>query len=245
MPLCKQLSYIISLRNYEDFWAIAAIFVSGIPLWLGSEDPCGHDSTLPLALRACEPSSAAMATLNRRTALTLLGASLLPATAGAQSAPLDRLRGGGLVILMRHAQTTPGTGDPPGFRLDDCATQRNLSEAGIAQARAIGAALRAERVGVGRVLSSRWCRCLDTARLLDLGTVEPFEPLNSFFGEGDAGGAQGAAVREFVRGWQGAGNAVMVTHQVNITALTDVFPASGEAVVVTGAMEQVGRLRLG
>ena len=94
---------------------------------------------------------------------------------------LDQLREGGFVLLLRHAQTVPGTGDPPGFTLDDCATQRNLSDEGREQARRIGARLRKERVPVGRVLTSAWCRCRETARLLELGPVEHLQPLDSFF----------------------------------------------------------------
>src|SRR5690606_18848597 len=77
----------------------------------------------------------------------------------------ERLRAGGLVLLMRHAETTPGTGDPPGFRLEDCATQRNLSIAGREQARAVGAALARRGVKIATVLSSPWCRARETAML--------------------------------------------------------------------------------
>ena len=76
---------------------------------------------------------------------------------------------GGRIILMRHAATVPGTGDPPGFRLGDCATQRLLSDAGREQAKAIGAALRERGVSADRVLSSAWCRSVDTAELMDVG----------------------------------------------------------------------------
>ena len=133
---------------------------------------------------------------------------------------------------MRHATTTPGVGDPPNFRLSDCATQRLLSDAGRAQAKAIGAASTEQGVKVDRVLSSAWCRCVDTAELMDLGPVEVFEPLNSFFATGDAAARQTEAVRKLIRDWKGPGTLVLVTHQVNVTALTDIFPASGEMVVL-------------
>jgi phosphohistidine phosphatase SixA len=90
------------------------------------------------------------------------------------------LGGGGQIVLMRHATTSPGVGDPPGFRPAECATQRNLTDAGRDEARRIGAAFRARRVPVGRVLSSHWCRCLETARLA-FGRAEPWEPLDSVF----------------------------------------------------------------
>jgi phosphohistidine phosphatase SixA len=181
----------------------------------------------------------------RRSLLTLATALAARPAAAQADDPLARLRAGGHALVMRHARTEPGTGDPPGFRLEDCSTQRNLSAAGREQARAIGALLRGARVPVDRVLSSRWCRCLETARLLDMGEVEPFPPIDSFFADRGRRGPQTEAVRAFLRGWRGPGNVVMVTHQVNVTALTGVFPASGEGVVVTVPdAGTAGRLRL-
>jgi len=82
------------------------------------------------------------------------------------------LRAGRHVALMRHTDAPGGVGDPPGFRLDDCATQRNLSAKGRADAARIGARLRSELIAVERIVSSQWCRCMDTATLLELGPVE-------------------------------------------------------------------------
>ena len=142
------------------------------------------------------------------------------------------LRGGGMVVLLRHAQA-PGTGDPPGFRLGDCSTQRNLSSEGREQASQIGAQFTANHIPIERVLSSEWCRCLETARLAFGDRVEPFPALNSFFSTQDAEGAQTRAVRALVEGWRGhAGVLVLVTHQVNVTALTGVYPAEGEVLVL-------------
>ena len=103
---------------------------------------------------------------------------LLPLSAAAQTQPDEAalwaaLRAGGHVALIRHA-LAPGTGDPAGFRVDDCATQRNLSPTGRAQARAIGERFRANGIDTAAVLSSQWCRCLDTARELALGEITPF-----------------------------------------------------------------------
>ena len=69
------------------------------------------------------------------------------------------------MVLIRHAITTPGVGDPPGFRLEDCSTQRNLTDAGRAHARRIGEEWRARKISIGRLVSSPWCRCLETAEL--------------------------------------------------------------------------------
>ncbi|WP_372002149.1 histidine phosphatase family protein [Tistrella mobilis] len=134
--------------------------------------------------------------------------------------------------LMRHA-TAPGTGDPDHFRLDDCTTQRNLSEAGRAEARETGRLLRAAGLADAAVLTSRWCRAADTAREMDLGKVEPFPPLDSFFRDRSR---EDAARRDILAriADRKAGDPplIMVSHQVNITAVTGIFPASGEIVVV-------------
>lgn len=89
------------------------------------------------------------------------------------------------VVLLRHA-IAPGTGDPENFQLDDCSTQRNLSEEGRQQAIAIGKAFQSRNVPVKAVLSSQWCRCLETAELMNVGPVEPFSALNSFFRDRNA-----------------------------------------------------------
>ena len=155
------------------------------------------------------------------------------------------LAGGGQVVVMRHASTDPGVGDPAHLRLEDCATQRNLSAAGREEARRIGEALRARGVPIGQVLSSRWCRCLETARLA-FGKGEPWPPLDSFFRDRGREPAQTAAVRARAAERPSAGNLIIVTHQVNITALTGLFPAQGEMVVLTpqdhGTFRIAGRL---
>ncbi len=183
----------------------------------------------------------------RRRDLPLAAASILAmARSAGADGTLDRLRDGGLVLLMRHARTVPGTGDPPDFRLDDCSTQRNLSEVGREQARGIGARLRQERVPVGRILTSAWCRCRETAELLDLGPVERLPALNSFFEDRSQREASRAGMLDYIAAWRGPGNAILVTHQVNVTAASGVFPASGEIVVMTAGTDPqvLGRLRL-
>ncbi len=137
----------------------------------------------------------------------------------------------GTVLLMRHAQTDPGTGDPPGFALGQCSTQRNLSADGRAQARRIGALLKQQGLTPQRVRSSAWCRCQDTATLA-FGQMEPWEALNSFFEGGDTQGAQTAALRKALAAVPAGQVEAWVTHQVNITALTGIYPASGEVLVL-------------
>tara|TARA_B100000700_G_scaffold28785_1_gene27652 strand:+ start:34879 stop:35517 length:639 start_codon:yes stop_codon:yes gene_type:complete len=181
-------------------------------------------------------------------ALLLLATGLsAPREAEAQedNAAWAALASGGHVALMRHA-LAPGTGDPAGFALDDCATQRNLSTEGRAQARAIGERFRERGIAVTEVRASRWCRCLDTAELLGLGEVIPTPALDSFFRDRGAADRQTRELGELIDAWNGEGALVLVTHQVNITALTGVYPRSGEILVLApedGALELVGRLK--
>ncbi|WP_353248766.1 histidine phosphatase family protein [Salinisphaera sp. T31B1] len=153
-----------------------------------------------------------------------------PALAADDTALWHRLASGEAIALMRHA-SAPGTGDPAGFVLDDCATQRTLSAAGRTEARAIGQRFREHGIARASVYSSQWCRCLETARLLGLGPVRPLPALNSFFEDRDKGRARTAAIEQRLAEAD-TGVQILVTHQVNITALTGVFPASGEIVVV-------------
>lgn len=150
----------------------------------------------------------------------------------------------GTHILMRHAEA-PGTGDPTGFELGNCATQRNLSEAGRDQARRVGAAIMERGIEVDRILASQWCRASETARLLGLGAVEEDGALNSFFGNRETSRRQSDAFVRMLSDLDRNGErAILVTHQVNITALTDVFPASGELILVRvsdGDLEVLGR----
>ncbi|RST81531.1 histidine phosphatase family protein [Aquibium carbonis] len=171
---------------------------------------------------------------------------VMAAPASADETDRALLAEGGRTVLIRHA-TAPGTGDPAHFDVNDCATQRNLSEAGRAQARRIGERFAAWGVTVEAVLSGRWCRSLDTARLaFGAERVEPFEPLDSFFRDRSAEPGQTAATKARIAGFEGDGVLVMVTHQVNITALTGIVPAQGEAIVVEPSGDEivvVGRIR--
>lgn len=145
---------------------------------------------------------------------------------------LDALARPGAIVLFRHA-TAPGVGDPPAFRLGDCSTQRNLSEQGRAEARAIGDQFRRHGVVVGAVLSSQWCRARETARLAFGDRVQQEPAFNSFFSQGQLQReAQTEGARRLLRQWKGPGVLVVVTHQVNITALTGRGTRSGEGVVV-------------
>ena len=188
----------------------------------------------------------------RRAALKLawiMAIVLANATPGSWAASddvVERLRTGGHALLIRHA-LAPGFGDPENFRLGDCATQRNLSEAGRAQARAIGDWLRARGIERARVYSSQWCRCLETAELLGLGKVTELPALNSFFERTQDREPSLAVLRGFfARQPRDAELMVLVTHQVTISAISGEFAASGTGVLVAlepdGAVRTVARM---
>lgn len=165
--------------------------------------------------------------------VVLLACLAVNATAGdaVQSRAWDALREGRAVLLIRHA-TAPGLGDPPGFVLDDCASQRNLDSRGRAEARRWGQLLRAQGIEQPRLFSSRWCRALETAAEMALGPVQPLPALDSFFVRRERAEQQTAALRRTLDSLPSGAPVVLVTHQVNITRLTGVFPRSGEGLIV-------------
>jgi phosphohistidine phosphatase SixA len=138
--------------------------------------------------------------------------------------------------LLRHT-LAPGTGDPPEFILGRRETQRNLSEEGREQAKRIGDLFRAHGITEARVFSSEWYRCRDTAELLDLGPVNLLPALNSFFQNYEQKDARTESLKVWLSQQEIDKPFVLVTHQVNITALTGVYPSSGEIVVVEKTAE--------
>ena len=157
---------------------------------------------------------------------------VLPSTAAADERRWTLLPGGGQVVLIRHGLTTPGTGDPPGFRLEDCATQRNLVDEGRRESQRVGEAFRARKVPVARVLSSPWCRCVETARLA-FGGSETWTPLSNLFGRPENREEQVRQMRARVSEPPQGGNLILVSHGSTIAALTGINPDTAEMVVVT------------
>ncbi len=162
-------------------------------------------------------------------------------TALADEALWKRIAQGGVAVMIRHAQTVPGVGDPPGFRIGDCSTQRNLSEEGRAQARRLGAAFKARGIKPARVLSSQWCRCIDTATEA-FGRQQPEPALNSFFDDRGTAPAQSEAVRKLIAGVKRSEVLVLVTHQVNITAIAGEAAVQGEMFVFVPAGKDSAKL---
>ena len=141
------------------------------------------------------------------------------------------LKEGRAVLMLRHA-LAPGTGDPVGFVLGDCSTQRNLNDTGREQARAWKAFLAEHGIDEARVFSSQWCRCLETAQEMNMGPVTEWPALNSFFRNRGDGPQQTRETIKLVNSLGQGAPVLMVSHQVNVTALTGIFPASNEGVIL-------------
>ena len=139
---------------------------------------------------------------------------------------------GNKIILIRHS-LAPGGGDPAGFKINDCKSQRNLSRKGINQSKKIGKLFKKNKVPVDQVLSSQWCRCKDTAKYA-FGNYKEFTPLNSTF-QSPYNKNEEKQLKElynFVKKWNGKGrNLVLVTHYSIITAVTNAVPSSGEIII--------------
>jgi len=139
---------------------------------------------------------------------------------------------GDKIIMIRHA-LAPGRGDPKGFKIDDCTTQRNLDEIGINQSKNIGKLFIEKKIKIDQVLSSQWCRCKDTAKYA-FKNYKEFSALNSTFSPpfDKKEKQQIEELRNFVQKWDGqGGNLILVTHYVVILAMTGRAPSSGELVI--------------
>lgn len=157
--------------------------------------------------------------------------------AHADEAGLAALKAGGHVAMVRHGLTTPGAGDPLGFKLEDCGTQRNLIDDGRAESRKLGATLRANDIKIDRVLSSEWCRCMETAELIGMGRVRTEPALNNLYGRPQNRAPQVKAMRALIAGWKGPGNLLLSTHGANMGALLGINPGTAEGVVLKPAPE--------
>ncbi len=139
---------------------------------------------------------------------------------------------GDKIIFIRHA-LAPGRGDPKGFKIDDCKTQRNLNQEGINQSKKIGKLFNEKKIKIDQVLSSQWCRCKDTARYA-FDNFKEFTALNSTFSPpyDKREKQQIKELKNFIQNWNGQGkNLILVTHYVVILAITGEAPSSGELVI--------------
>jgi phosphohistidine phosphatase SixA len=180
--------------------------------------------------------------------LALASVSAVPTFAQGDTRAL--LKQPGYVVFMRHSDApgSGGYGDPPGYRLDDCATQRNLSDEGRAHAKRTGEAFRKHGLTFDRVLTSPWCRCKETAQLAIGKEAEIFAPLSNLVGRFEHRDEQVKALKAYLAGLQPNVRVLFVTHGIVINALTGVSPASGEMVIVKpgpgGEPKVAGRLEV-
>ena len=145
----------------------------------------------------------------------------------------DPAKDGDKIILIRHSKA-PGFGDPQGFKIKDCKTQRNLSKEGIDQSKKIGKLFQKNQIKIDQVLSSQWCRCKDTAKYA-FKNFKEFSALNSTFQPPYDKNAKNQIkeLKDYIQNWKGnEGNLVLITHYIIITAITDVVPRSGEIVII-------------
>jgi phosphohistidine phosphatase SixA len=174
--------------------------------------------------------------LRRRGFLALLLGTALGQRVAAQAQGGDAawraLAGDGAVAIIRHAKAPGPSPDPPGARLEDCATQRNLSAEGRAQAAKIGTLWRERRAKLGKVISSPWCRCRDTARLMGLGEPEIDHALYNLLARPPDRDAKVEAFKKLIREWKGPGALVLVTHGITMRAVVGTEGGEGGIVVV-------------
>jgi phosphohistidine phosphatase SixA len=188
------------------------------------------------------PSRAAAAALAVLVAAAWL--ILAPSPAGADdSAALRALRSGGVAVFLRHGQTTPGVGDPPGWKLGDCSTQRNLDAAGRAQAKRVGEWFSRERIVPTVVRNSPWCRTRDTATLA-FKRSEDWSALANLFENRKPEKTNVDEVRRYVAALRKGDIAVLVSHGSSISAFVGEYLAQGEAVVVRAERDAKGEVKM-
>lgn len=175
-----------------------------------------------------------MSPLNQTIASFIFSLSFLFLSPLAKASLANNLEDGQHVLLMRHADA-PGFGDPAGYVVSKCSTQRNLGEYGKKQAKAIGHWLSNQGIKNARVLSSSWCRCLDTASLLNIGPVKSEPALGSFFDDMSFEKKQTAELSVLIKNEllrYPKTPIILVTHHVNIQGLTGKAVGVGDMVLV-------------
>ena len=157
---------------------------------------------------------------------------------------LNQLEDGGKLIFIRHAYA-PGNGDPNNFNLNDCSTQRNLSNIGRKQAQYIGTFFRENKIKIDKVLSSEWCRCKETAKIaFDDYSTNSF--LNSFYSSKYAKNKdkQIKELNSYLKKYESSENLILVTHYVLISEVLNYGPSSGEIVVSDKNFNMIGSIEI-
>jgi phosphohistidine phosphatase SixA len=175
-----------------------------------------------------------MSHLNQKILTLIISICGLLITPQAKAAIADDLKDGQHVLLIRHADA-PGYGDPAGYVIGQCSTQRNLGDYGKKQAKAIGSWLNKQGIDKAQMISSPWCRCSDTARLMDLGPVKIESSLGSFFDDMSLEKKQTKELEQLIQSElekQAKVPVILVTHHVNIRAFMGQNVSQGDMVLV-------------
>ena len=169
---------------------------------------------------------------------------LFPIKSYSNETILAALEDGKKIVFIRHA-IAPGNGDPDEFDINDCSSQRNLSEKGRNQSKKIGDFFRINKIKIDTVLSSEWCRCKDTAKLA-FGNFKTFSALNSFYETRFANNKseQIKELRNFIKNWEDDSNLIIVTHFVVISALLNKGVSSGEMIITDKKLNSLGSLEI-
>ena len=156
----------------------------------------------------------------------------------------NQLEEGGKLIFIRHAYA-PGSGDPSNFNLDDCLTQRNLSEDGKKQAQNIGKFFIANKIKIQKVLSSEWCRCKETAKIA-FKNFSTNNFLNSFYSSKYAKNKdkQVKDLNDYINKFKSDKNLILITHYVLISEVLNYGPSSGEIVVSDKDFNIIGSVKI-
>ena len=157
---------------------------------------------------------------------------------------MNQLKDGGNLIFIRHAYA-PGSGDPNNFNLNDCSTQRNLSEEGRKQAKHIGEIFRRNKIKIDEVLSSEWCRCKETAKIA-FKSFSTNSFLNSFYSPQYAKNKKNQieALNKYVKQFENDKNLILITHYVLISEVMNYSPSSGEIVVSDKNFNMIGSVEI-
>ena len=155
---------------------------------------------------------------------------------------IKNLKEGGKIIFIRHA-LAPGSGDPENFDLNDCNTQRNLSNQGIKQSERLGLFFLKNQIPIDVVLSSEWCRCKDTAKYA-FENYKTFSALNSFFSRKNKKNknTQMSDLREYLKSWRSDKNLILVTHYVTILEIINKSSSSGEILITDSKLNLLGTI---
>ena len=175
--------------------------------------------------------------------LSFILSIIFPTSTFSNDSLISKLQSGGNIVFIRHA-LAPGTGDPDNIDLNDCSTQRNLSESGVSQSIRIGEFFRENNIPIDIVLSSEWCRCKDTAKYA-FGNYKSFYGLNSFYDEKfyQFREKQILDLKKFINNWKSEKNLILVTHYVVIFEMLNFAASSGELMITKKNLELIGRIK--